>query len=64
MKHILFVVLSFISISVFSQKKDTVTTASGLKYVRIKAGNGVKPVDGQKLKVIYKGKNRTSIQVV
>lgn len=42
------------SIAAFSQK-DTVITKSGLKYVQIKAGNGVKPVDGQKLKVLYKG---------
>lgn len=55
MKKIIFIIL-FLSFhaTVFSQKKDTVTTASGLKYVQIKAGKDTKkPVDGQKLKVNY-----------
>jgi FKBP-type peptidyl-prolyl cis-trans isomerase len=55
MKHILVIVFAFISISVFAQKKDTITTSTGLKYIQLKAGNGIKPKDGQKLKVIYKG---------
>jgi FKBP-type peptidyl-prolyl cis-trans isomerase len=37
-------------------KSDTVTTASGLKYVVIKKGNGVKPKAGQTIKVHYTGK--------
>lgn len=36
--------------------KDTITTPSGLKYVCLKKGDGVKPVAGQKLKVFYTGK--------
>lgn len=35
---------------------DTVTTASGLKYVIVKKGNGVKPKAGQTIKVHYTGK--------
>ena len=35
---------------------DTVTTASGLKYIVIKKGNGVKPASGQNIKVHYAGR--------
>jgi peptidyl-prolyl cis-trans isomerase B (cyclophilin B) len=35
---------------------DTVTTASGLKYIVIKKGNGVKPKSGAAIKVHYTGK--------
>jgi peptidyl-prolyl cis-trans isomerase B (cyclophilin B) len=35
---------------------DTVTTASGLKYIVIKKGNGVKPKAGSTIKVHYTGK--------
>ncbi len=35
---------------------DTITTASGLKYVVVKKGNGVKPKAGQTIKVHYTGK--------
>ncbi|MBX9852601.1 MAG: FKBP-type peptidyl-prolyl cis-trans isomerase [Cytophagaceae bacterium] len=56
MKNLIFLILcTFVYVAGFSQKKDTVTTKSGLKYVQIKAGNGVKPKDGQKLKVMYRG---------
>lgn len=35
--------------------KDTVTTASGLKYIVVQMGNGVKPANGQTVKVNYTG---------
>lgn len=34
---------------------DTITTASGLKYVVVKQGTGKKPVKGSNVKVNYKG---------
>lgn len=54
MKKLLFILLlGVIQVTAFAQKSDTITTASGLKYVRIMPGNGKKPVNGQKLKVNY-----------
>ena len=41
--------------TVFAQA-DTTTTITGLKYVRLRAGNGKKPQIGDKLKVLYTGK--------
>jgi FKBP-type peptidyl-prolyl cis-trans isomerase len=56
MKSIIFIFLClFVQTVAFAQKKDTICTRSGLKYVQIKAGNGKKPKDGQKLKVFYRG---------
>jgi peptidylprolyl isomerase len=37
------------------EKQDTVTTASGLKYVDIKVGNGATPKAGQTVEVHYTG---------
>jgi len=37
------------------EKQDTVTTASGLKYVDIKTGNGAVPKTGQIVEVHYTG---------
>ena len=37
------------------EKQDTVTTASGLKYVDIKVGNGALPKAGQTVEVHYTG---------
>lgn len=55
MKAIMFFCLIlFFNIAAFSQK-DTIKTPSEIKYVQLKPGNGKKPVDGQKLKVLYKG---------
>jgi len=55
MRNILFInLILFCSTFAFSQK-DTLTTKSGLKYIRLKSGNGKTPVDGQKLKVFYNG---------
>lgn len=39
-----------------SKASDTVTTPSGLKYIVIKKGSGVKPKAGQNIKVHYTGK--------
>jgi FKBP-type peptidyl-prolyl cis-trans isomerase len=39
-----------------AKASDTVTTASGLKYIVIKKGNGVKPKAGQEIQVNYTGK--------
>jgi FKBP-type peptidyl-prolyl cis-trans isomerase len=52
----LILVLLFSAISSFAQQKDTVTTSTGLKYVRLKEGNGVALKKGQKVKVFYTGK--------
>jgi peptidylprolyl isomerase len=37
------------------EKQDTVTTASGLKYIDIKVGNGATPKAGQTVEVHYTG---------
>jgi len=56
MKNIIFIVLFFfVQTAIFAQKNDTIKTKSGLKYVQVKPGNGKKPTDGQKLKVLYRG---------
>lgn len=38
-----------------AQKQDTITTKSGLKYVKVKAGSGPKPQKGQKVKIYFTG---------
>lgn len=48
--------LLFCSALVFAQKKDTVTTTSGIKYIQLKPGSGAKPVDGSTVKVYYRAK--------
>jgi len=40
----------------FVQAQDTLKTASGLKYLVVKKGTGVKPTKGQKVKVLYTGR--------
>lgn len=56
MKKVIFAILfTMLHLSVFSQSKDTTTTQSGLKYVQIIPGKGVKPETGQRLKVRYRG---------
>ena len=37
------------------EKQDTITTASGLKYIEIKIGNGALPKAGQTVEVHYTG---------
>ena len=53
-KFILLFFLLGISSALFAQ--DTIYCESGLKYVRIKEGNGIKPLDGQQVKIWYLGK--------
>lgn len=52
-------VLTFIflvpALAMADKDKDTVTTASGIKYVQLKAGKGEKPKDGSKVKVLFSG---------
>jgi peptidylprolyl isomerase len=55
MKNIFLLFFSF-TVSVLHAQQDTVYTPSGLKYVQVKAGEGKKPVDGQRIKVKYVGK--------
>jgi peptidylprolyl isomerase len=37
-------------------QSDTVTTITGLKYIRLKTGNGIQPKVGDKLTVSYTGR--------
>ncbi len=55
MKIVFFLFLSLLSVSLYAQQ-DTLYCESGLKYVRIKSGDGKKPLDGQRVKVSYTGK--------
>jgi len=52
-------VLLFLSFNIFAQDslavKDTITTASGLKYIIISKGTGVKAEDGKQIEVNYTG---------
>jgi peptidyl-prolyl cis-trans isomerase A (cyclophilin A) len=54
-KSLLLLFLFFASATLFAQQ-DTIFCESGLKYVRLQAGDGVKPVDGQEVKIWYLGK--------
>lgn len=60
MKKTFFIVLltavSF-SFCITTQAADTLTTGSGIKYVRLKEGNGIHPKPGQSVKVIYSRKS-------
>jgi peptidylprolyl isomerase len=56
MKKIIFLFAALLAFNItYGEKQDTITTKSGLKYVVVKPGNGQKPKDGQKVKVIYTG---------
>jgi FKBP-type peptidyl-prolyl cis-trans isomerase FkpA len=55
MKYIFLLLFFVISSSIYAQQ-DTVFCESGLKYVRLKEGDGKKPLDGQQVKVTYTGK--------
>jgi len=46
----------FLTFSVYSQSDDTVTTASGLKYIVVKEGTGAPAVKGMAVEVHYTGK--------
>jgi FKBP-type peptidyl-prolyl cis-trans isomerase len=51
----LIIFLLFVFQFVSAQKRDTIVTKSGLKYVRLRAGSGSKPAIGQKVKVEFTG---------
>lgn len=46
-------------ISLSVSASDTLVTAGGIKYVRIKEGDGIHPLPGQSVKVIYSRKSST-----
>jgi len=48
-----------LSFSIVVQAADTLTTAGGIKYVRLKEGDGIHPTPGQSVKVIYSRKSPT-----
>jgi peptidylprolyl isomerase len=48
-----------LSFSIAVQAADTLTTASGIKYVRLKEGDGIHPKPGQSVKVFYSRKSST-----
>jgi len=54
MKKVL-IVLFLLSFSIYSQSGDTVTTASGLKYIIVKKGKGKKSETGKIAEVHYTG---------
>lgn len=54
-KSSLFFFLVLLSATLFAQQ-GTIYCASGLKYVRLQSGDGVKPLDGQEVKIWYLGK--------
>lgn len=56
MKNIFIILFLFISTTVLAQKQDTVYCKSGLHYIKLKEGNGIKPIDGQRVRVSYVGK--------
>lgn len=56
MKTFLSIVLLLFCFSSYGQKKDTVKTESGIKYISLKKGKGENLKDGQKVKVYYTGK--------
>jgi FKBP-type peptidyl-prolyl cis-trans isomerase len=54
-KLLSFVIFLLVFQLAFAQKQDTITTKSGLKYVRVRAGSGPKATMGQKVKVEFTG---------
>jgi peptidylprolyl isomerase len=56
MKKLLIFIVLFLALQIaVAQKQDTITTKSGLKYVKVKAGNGPKPKPGQKVRIYFTG---------
>ncbi len=55
MHHYLLAAFLFISTAAFAQQ-DTSYSETGLKYVRLKSGDGIHPTKGQEVKVRYVGK--------
>ena len=57
MKNITYTLLFIFSVCFALQAQDTLTTASGLKYIKLKKGTATKkPVKGSKVKVHYTGR--------
>ncbi len=56
MKNFLFLVLLLFSLSTSAQLADTLHCKSGLKYIQLKEGDGVKLKTGQTAKIRYIGK--------
>jgi len=56
MKKLTFLFLLFLSLSVSAQLADTLHCKSGLKYIKLKEGDGVKLKVGQIAKIRYVGK--------
>jgi FKBP-type peptidyl-prolyl cis-trans isomerase len=56
MKYLLLLCFCLLSLSFTYAQSDTVYTTNGIRYVRKKAGDGITPKEGQKLKVRYTGK--------
>jgi FKBP-type peptidyl-prolyl cis-trans isomerase len=54
-----FVCIISVSMGISASASDTLVTASGIKYVRIKEGDGIHPLPGQSVKVIYSRKSST-----
>ncbi|HXA01324.1 MAG TPA: FKBP-type peptidyl-prolyl cis-trans isomerase [Cytophagaceae bacterium] len=56
MKNLFAFIIFFLALqAAIAQKHDTITTPSGLKYVKIKEGKGPKPKPGQKVKIYFAG---------
>lgn len=53
------VCISSLCIGMSAFASDTLVTASGIKYVRIKEGDGIHPLPGQTVKMIYSRKSST-----
>jgi hypothetical protein len=51
----IYILLLFIFSSAFAQSSDTVTTASGLKYIVVATGKGAKAENGKSVEVNYIG---------
>jgi len=60
-RSFIYMVIAFVAIiySFNTHAHDTITTASGLKYIRLREGSGPHPVSGQTVKVIYSRKSQT-----
>lgn len=47
------IITGLLLLSISANAGDTITTASGIKYIQISQGNGVHPVSKQKVKIVY-----------
>lgn len=44
------------SVAVITGQNDTITTVTGLKYLRLQPGNGARPKPGDRISVLYTGR--------